>query len=418
MNVWIFQTGEPLPLDANARPMRAINVANAMVESGHSVVLWSSAFYHQEKVHRCDGYKKIKVSSLLEVRLIPSPGYKKNIGFARFFDHIVLARNLKRLLASEKGPDIAFVGYPPIESSSVMVHWLSGQGIPCVLDVKDQWPDFIVDALPDKIQSIGRMALYPYYYLAKRAMREATGLIAMADDFLAWALNFSGRDKGVNDRVVPLTALTCTAKIAELETARRWWDKKGVVDNGKTKIMFVGSHYPSLDFSPIFEAAKIFIDQGEECEFIICGHGELTESLMRKAEDFGSIFLPGWVDRPKIEELARMSTALIAPFKNIDCYTKSLPNKIIDALSLGLPILSPLSGEVNRLINAERVGLIYKQGSGVSLYDCISKLKSDKDLCKEVSKNSLNLYHKKFSYEIVYGGLVSHLESMVSNNDR
>ena len=50
MKVWILQTGEPLHCDEGSpRPMRAINLSNKLVEAGHDVVLWSSAFSHQEK---------------------------------------------------------------------------------------------------------------------------------------------------------------------------------------------------------------------------------------------------------------------------------------------------------------------------------------------------------------------------------
>ena len=64
MNVWIFQSGEPLISDGNmARPMRAMNLANALVDKGHKVILWSSAFYHQKKTHRSKGFKKIFVNS-------------------------------------------------------------------------------------------------------------------------------------------------------------------------------------------------------------------------------------------------------------------------------------------------------------------------------------------------------------------
>jgi glycosyltransferase involved in cell wall biosynthesis len=414
MNVWIFQTGEPLPMDVNARPMRAINLSNKLTSLGHNVVLWSSSFYHQEKIHRCNSYKKIQISNNLEVRLIPSPGYTKNVGFSRLFDHMILAKNLKKLLKKEdKNPDIAFVGFPPIESASVMVHWLTKRGVPCLLDVKDQWPPFMIDALPIGVKNIGRIILSPYFYLAKRAMNEATGLTAMADDFLLWALDFSNRKKGCNDFVAPLTTINNRSSDNDLSDAIQWWSDKGIADNKKVKVMFVGSHYPSLDFDPIFTAAALFIEKDIECDFIICGHGELTKDLVSRAKQYKNIFFPGWVDRPKIEVLSKMSIASIAPFRNIDCYMKSLPNKIIDSLSFGLPIISPLNGEVKRMIDIEKVGLTYREGSGYSLYENIIKLKLDKELRHEISKNSINLYQKKFSYEIVYGGLVDHLQGIV-----
>jgi hypothetical protein len=37
-------------------------------------------------------------------------------------------------------------------------------------------------------------------------------------------------------------------------------------------------------------------------------------------------------------------------------FSMSIPNKIIDALSLGLPIVSPLQGEVMSLISTHGVG--------------------------------------------------------------
>ena len=97
MIVWIFQTGEPLHIDSeNPRPMRAMNLCNKLVDRGHDVVLWSSAFNHQKKLHRSRSYKSIRVNSNFEIRLIPSCGYKKHIGLARLVDHGQMAINFKK----------------------------------------------------------------------------------------------------------------------------------------------------------------------------------------------------------------------------------------------------------------------------------------------------------------------------------
>jgi len=91
MNTWIFQTGEPLPIDEGSpRPMRAMNLSGALVNAGHKVVLWSAAFHHHEKRHRSIEFAKIKVNEKLEVRLIPSCGYRHNIGVERLVNHVHL----------------------------------------------------------------------------------------------------------------------------------------------------------------------------------------------------------------------------------------------------------------------------------------------------------------------------------------
>ena len=67
MNIWIFRTGEPLHIDtSNSRPMRAMNLADSLIKAGHSVTLWSSDFFHQEKRSRTGGYKEIKVVTQLQ----------------------------------------------------------------------------------------------------------------------------------------------------------------------------------------------------------------------------------------------------------------------------------------------------------------------------------------------------------------
>ena len=53
MNIWIFQTGEPLHLDKKQyRPMRCMNLANFFTKKKHNVTIFSSRFFHLEKKHR------------------------------------------------------------------------------------------------------------------------------------------------------------------------------------------------------------------------------------------------------------------------------------------------------------------------------------------------------------------------------
>ena len=165
MKIWILQTGEPLHCDGGApRPMRAMNLADALVASGHSVRLWSSAFYHQEKRHRAADFQSIDINSSLTIELVPSPGYRRNVGVDRLFDHAVLARNLKmklRSISNDERPEVIFVGYPPIEVAAVMLRWARDHSIPSVIDVKDQWPALFVDAFPGALQSIARLMFAP-----------------------------------------------------------------------------------------------------------------------------------------------------------------------------------------------------------------------------------------------------------------
>ena len=201
MKVWILQTGEPLHVDAGRpRPMRAMNLANSLIKNGHSVTLWSSSFYHQEKKHRSSNDENIQINENLEIKLIHSPGYQKNISLARLIDHFLLAKNLKKHLSKSNSlPDVAFIGYPPIETASVMIDWLKKNNVPTIIDIKDQWPVILVRSFPKLIKPLALIALSPYYYFAKRAIRKSDGISSMSNAFINWSLDFSGKSESDMD---------------------------------------------------------------------------------------------------------------------------------------------------------------------------------------------------------------------------
>lgn len=418
LKVWIFQTGEPLHIDDNKMaPMRAMNLANALIKAGHSVVLWSSTFYHQERAHRYQENKTIKVSENLEVRLLHSSGYNKNIGVARIIDHMQLAIGLKKVLRDEKElPDVAFIGYPPIEPAAVLSSWLKKNGVPFLMDIKDQWPVIFVDALPEALRPIGRMLFWPYFYLAKNAMKDATGLTAMADSFLSWAQNFSSRCASKHDGVYPLTTPIGQVTEEEKLIAGQWWDELGVKNDGRPRVFYVGTLTPVLDFKPILAAALAAESAGDNTQFVICGGGVSLEDTKAILQGLSNVVFAGWVDRPKVEVLAERSMASLVPYLNKSDFVISVPNKVVDAMSLGIPILTPLKGEVEQLITEHSIGLQYNDEAGSTLHDVIQTLIQNPDIGSDISKKTHELYDKKFSFDIVYSSLVLHLEKLVATD--
>jgi len=419
MRVWVFQSGEPLPLDEGQyRPMRAINLCNKLVQAGHQVTLWSADYNHQEKRFRSKATAPIRVSDLFEMRLISSSGYKSNIGLGRIIDHALLAVNINKMLKSvTETPDVAFIGFPPIETAYVLTKWLEQKKVPILLDVKDQWPTIFVSALPGIIKPLGPILFWPYFYCAKQSMRRASALCAMADGFLDWALSFCGKTRSDNDRVFPLTTPIGQVSEPDFQKAGQWWDSIGVPNDTTTRIYFVGSFSTAFDFMPIREAARLALEQGRNLQFVLCGDGGTVNKVKEIMAGLSNVIFPGWVDRPKIEVLADRCIASIAPYNNTPDFMLSVPNKIIDSLSLGLPILSPLKGEVEKLIDSDSVGLKYESkpaAEGDSLSHAINKLIEDEHLQSSLSSNARTLYDSRFSFEKIYGDLVTHLEQLAA----
>jgi glycosyltransferase involved in cell wall biosynthesis len=415
VKIWILQTGEPLPSDGPGyRPMRASNLTTALVARGHNVVLWSTAFFHQERRHRTRNLEVITMSDRLQVRLIPSPGYSRNIGPGRLYDHALLAVRLKRLLGKERSrPDVAFIGYPPIEVAAVMSAWLKEHGIPSILDAKDQWPQIFVDPFPGWLQPLARLALFPYFYLGRRAMRDATGLISMADSFLGWARSFSGRSPHEFDAVFPLSSTTDPIPQADLEIAQLWCDQKGMPDDGRMRVCFVGSLSPAFDFAPVRMAAQEANAAGKNWQFVICGDGSRATDVRSLMADLPNVIMPGWIDRAQMVVLAQRSMAALGPYHNIDNFKKNIPNKVLDAMAMGLPLLTPLEGEVQALVERHATGIMY--GKERTLFQALELLEADPALRETMSGTARRVHQEQYVAERVYGDLVSHLELLAGH---
>ena len=413
LRIWIFQTGEPIHSDnGSSRPMRAMNLADLLISRDHKVSIWTSAFYHQERIHRSHTYKVITINPSLDIHLIPSRGYAKNISLSRLFDHAILGFNLYRALRRQLVlPDIGFVGYPPIEFALFAVMWLKKRNVPVLVDCKDQWPQIFVNSVPWTLKPLAILLLAPYFLMGKKTLQNASGISSISLSFLEWALSYADRPLGEFDSVFPLAPIKGVLSSEMTIEAEAWWGDRGISNAYTVRFIFVGSLSQAFNFKPILIAAKLAIDRGLDWQFVICGAGEQIDYLRLQSKSLGNVILPGWINRAQYEALAIKSTAALAPYRDLSDFRMSIPNKILDYLSFGLPIISPLKGEVESLIRDEGLGLYYEDDIGSeSCFDCLFEIATKPKLRKEISDRAQYVFQHSFDGNIVYEKFANKLE--------
>ncbi|CAN2246021.1 RfaG Glycosyltransferase [actinobacterium SCGC AAA044-D11] len=414
MKVWILQTGEPLQIDSDGfRPMRAMNLADQLTSKGHEVVLWSSDFNHFTKKHRFGREETIQVSNLLKIKLIPSRGYLSHNGFARLVDHAQLGFNLSRMLRRENTrPDVAFLGYPPIEPAWALTNWLKRHHIPAILDVKDAWPDVLVNHFPRSVQNFAKLGLFPYFLMMKSIFKKVTGFSSVTQEFLDWCLVKSGREQTQNDFVVPLTSQDVDTTEEEILKEEFWWDEFGITNDGKLRGYFVGSISSAFNFDPIISTARKY----PSVEFVIAGDGPNLKELIDQTKEIPNIFWPGWINTKQALVLASRSSFALAPLRPRTDFEMSIPNKFYDAMKYGKPIFTSLKGPASKIVLDSGSGKIYGDGVSNSLEVLISDLILDSSKLEAMSKNSRLVYENYFNFEKVYSGLVHKIEKIARGN--
>jgi len=412
LKVWILQTGEPLQIDEfGIRPMRAINLSNILAEQGHEVVVWTSDFNHFTKSHRYGKFTSIKYSNNLSFKLIYSSGYKSNQGIKRLIDHAQLGLNLYRQIRKEELPDIAFIGYPPIETAWLMNSYLRRRDTPTIIDVKDAWPETLLRAIPSRIKLIGKLLLLPYFLMMKKTLQSASAISAPTEEFLDWCLSQANRIKSELDLVLPLTSPDLKFTSGEIEKASDWLKSQGIKIDGSIKVTFIGTLNSAFDFNPVIYAAKSLPYQ-----FIIAGDGPNFESIKNATTNLKNVYMLGWIDACTVNELSKISTVMFAPLHDLDDFKMSIPNKFYDYMRLGKPVLTSISGITGKLIQTYNIGEEYSSSNISTFAEKLEKICSDPKLIEVMSENSRSLYQNEYNFNRVYGQLVLRLAQLIEKN--
>ena len=215
---------------------------------------------------------------------------------------------------------------------------------------------------------------------AKKIFQNATALTGITPSFLNWAQEKVKRKSRENDCFFPLAY---PMKKKKIDIA--FWEKILVERMSSKIVCFFGNLGQQFDFQDIFR----FSNQYNEYTFVICGSGDRLSEYQKKYASERMIF-PGWVDHEKILGLMQLSKAAIAPYKNSFDFQMSIPNKIVEYIYGGVPIVTSLDGDVKNLIEKKSLGFHYKQGDLIELKNaleaCSDNIESVKLEAKKVCK--------------------------------
>lgn len=393
--------------------MRAMNLTDELVRRGHEVTIWSSNFDHFSKKHRFSGMTTLKIDEKLTLKLIHSRGYKSHAGIGRIIDHFQMAINLRQMLKKESAPDLAFIGFPPIETAWVMASWMNKLKIPTILDVKDIWPEIFLKPFPMVLRPLARIVLSPFFVARNITFRRVSTFSSVTEEFLDWCLSLAGRKRNEEDAVNFLTARPLIFTEIELENSSNELDSLEIFDDGRIRGSFIGTLNSAFNFDLIIEAARRF-----DIQFVIAGDGPLFKNLKELSVGIPNLSLIGWINTAQAHELSRRSTFVFAPYLPSADFNIHIPNKFFDAMYHGKPILTSIEGVSRSLVMAEDIGFIYDFNNLESLKISLDMIQGQADSIKRKSNNARKLYDDNFSFESVYGELASNIEKMILKNSK
>lgn len=350
-----------------------------------------------------------------EARVLHGPTYRRNVSVRRVLHHRSVSRRFiseaETEIAAGRRPDLILCAYPTIELALASVRFGKRHDVPVVLDARDMWPDLFLDLAPRRLRGLVRPLLASSFRNAAEAMRDASAVTGITAEFVSWARGLAGLPPQPWDRAFHLCSSRPTFDAATLAAAGSYWDVRGVRDDGRPRLAFAGTMSSRMEHDAVLAAARRAIGP-EAPQFVLCGAGQRLDALRAAVRDLPHVLLPGHVDAAAVRVLLRRSTFGLLPYPDAADFRMSLPNKVGEYLSEGLPIASSAPGTTARLLATEGCGFTYPNGDGGALHSQIRQWVADPSRLARARAAALRVYEDQFDAGRIYPEFASYLEAI------
>ncbi|HHQ2480330.1 TPA: glycosyltransferase family 4 protein [Bacillus cereus] len=415
--VWLLKLGEVLPIDGeDIRLQRTGMLAKELHENGFDVTWWTSTVNHVTKTQRFMEDTEVEVCEGYRIKLIHSNLYKKNVSLSRIKHYKEVSRKFLKMANSMEKPDLIVTCLPIVNLSKKAILYKQNNSVPVVLDIRDLWPDVFLDLFPKSFESCARLLLRPVFKDVELICSRATAIVGISPLFVKWGKDKIGKLDHNEFRCFPLGYYSQNiSNEDDIQKASDFWDEFNL--KKKFIICFFGNFGRQFDFNTVIEAAKILNISHPDIRFVLCGNGDNHLKYKQKAKDCQNIIFPGWINASNIRALMNISKIGLAPYKNTVNFKLNLPNKPIEYMSAGLPILSSIDGYLKTILQDNNLGMTYEEGNPESLVNHISYLYKKNDVLEEMSKNTKKIFESHYSSEKIYKEYVTYIEELINSKN-
>lgn len=238
------------------------------------------------------------------------------------------------------------------------------RGTPFVYEIRDPWPE-----LPRAMGAAPPLALAAMEPLANAACRQAAAVVALSEGMAETALA-----RGAGPARVVVVPNGCDLDLFGPQVAP--WRPEGTAP-WEVLAVYAGAHGRANGLHQLLDAAEILQFRGENrIRLLLVGEGGEKPRLQQAATERGLTNLSFMDSLPKRQLAALLAGAQVgvqclAPVPEFAEWTA--PNKLMDYLAAGLPVVANLSGRAARLLAGGPVacGIPAPPGDAAALADAL-----------------------------------------------
>lgn len=292
----------------------------------------------------------------------------------RGFTH-VLANNASFMVTSmmhalRRAPsfDVVIASSPPFLAHVTGEAIRRLQRVPLVLEIRDLWPDYMVE-MGVLRNPIGRRSLFGLEaYLLRRAARA----VVVTESFRT----------RLGEKGVPLDLVDVIPNGVDLT---RYFSEPGVQppfadlrrSNGEFIVGYLGNFGAGQELRTVVDAACQLQQAAPAVRFVLAGDGREKPGVLEHARELGlrNISFHPPIEKDLTRAFYNSCDICLVPLAPIRIFQETVPSKLFEIMACERPLVAGVAGEAARIVESSRAGLVTAPGDAVGLARAVLTLK-------------------------------------------
>jgi len=365
------------------------DIAESLVKQGHHVtVLTGRPNYGYQKI--LEEYKKIKYEEINGVyvhRVSVKP--RKFSRLSIINNYLSFHNNAKRFVRyfKEEFDVVLSISLSPVISVSPALLYAKKHNVPCVLYCQDLWPESTLVTHAVKKGSLTYKILFKW---SKSIYERCDRIVVSSPSFK----EYLEKELGIKDKVFNVVNQPILNSTKESEP---------IVYKNKHNLVYAGNIGKLQLTDKLVEAMKYV--KTEDIKLHLMGMGSelsLTKEKIEKENLSEKVIYEGAYPIEKAETFYIHADALIVSLKNEGYVGKTIPNKAIQYMKYGRPLLVVAQGDTKEMLEKAK-GSIFASEDPKDIARAID------EICNSKEKDLLGLNNKKYFEENFSTDKLTHL---------
>jgi len=269
-------------------------------------------------------------------------------------------------LAFRMKPDLIIASSTPLTVALPALLAKALRGIPFIFEIRDPWPELprAMGVLPAPLAPV-------FEVLANLACRQAAAVVALSEGMAETA-----RARGADPARVQVIGNGCDLDLFGPHIAP-WRPPEAAP--WEVLALYAGAHGRANGLGVMIDAARLLAERGEtRLRILLVGEGAEKTALIQQGAGLPNLtFLPPMSKRD-VARLFAGSQIVLHILADCPAFAEwSAPNKLMDGLAAGRPVISNVPGQAARLLTEGGAGIAVPPGDAPGLAAALVSLVED-----------------------------------------